>query len=939
MKKLGIWTVLLWLCTLSTFAQNNKVIAVSGRVIENDEAKEPVELAAVQLLSLPDSTQAAGVTTSKQGYFTLPKVKAGKYLLKVSFIGYITQTIPLQLVDNAPNKKMGNITLKSDAVLLDEAVITAEAPPVTVKADTTEYNASAYRVAEGAMLEELVKKIPGAEVDKDGKITLNGKEIKKIMVDGKEFFSDDPKVSMKNLPANMIEKVKAYDKKSDMARFTGIDDGDEEPVLDLTVKKGMKKGWIGNLIAGYGSQDRYEAGAMINRFKDDASFSVIGSSNNTNNKGFSEFGDAGQGLGGNAGSGVTTAQSLGVNFAKNTKKVEVGGNVQYGYSDNNAIRKSSTETFLGDDQSTFGQSENDSRRKRHDVRADFRLEWRPDTLTTIIFRPSASYSKTDAFSSSLSATQNNDHNPVNDRKSSSTSTNDNYSLNGRLQIFRRLNNKGRNLSLGANFGYSDGQGDSYSDSWTIFYEKNDSVSEIDRYTDRSNDNRNWSVSASYTEPAFKNHFLQLRYEFSHRKQMSQSLVYDSINIYPDYLERGYDSELSTRVENFYDTHSADLSLRGIHPKLMYSAGVGLTPQSSLSNSPIGPKSNKESLTQNVMNWAPSVMFRYMFTKQHVLMFRYRGRSNTPNIEDLQTVIDVTDPMNLRYGNPNLKPSFNNNFSLFYNKFIPESMRSYAMNVFYSSTMNSVANKVRYDASTGARISEKVNVNGNWNTSGYFSFNTPFKNKKYTLSTNTNARYSDGVSYTSIGTDRDAEQVLSTTHNLALSQRVTGSYRTDPFDVSLNGSVNYNLTRNNKQDKSNRETFDYYIGGNTNINLPWRFFLSTDLNCRIKSGYTEGLNANELLWNAQISKNVLKNSAGTIRFKIYDILQQQSNLSRSISDTQVSDTEYNTLGSYFMVHFVYRFNTLGGKAPGGRRGGESMRRSGHGGGGSGMYRMH
>lgn len=942
MKKLGIWTVLLCLCTLSTFAQNNKVITVSGRVVEDDQAKEPVELAAVQLLSLPDSTQAAGVTTSKQGNFTLPKVKAGKYVLKISFIGYVTKTIPLQLSASVPNKNMGAIKLGSDAVLLDEAVITAEAPPVTVKADTTEYNASAYRVAEGAMLEELVKKIPGAEVDKDGKITLNGKEIKKIMVDGKEFFSDDPKVSMKNLPANMIEKVKAYDKKSDMARITGIDDGDEEPVLDLTVKKGMKKGWIGNLIAGYGSEDRYEAGAMISRFKDDASFSVIGSSNNTNNKGFSEFGDAGQGLGGNAGSGVTTAQSLGVNFAKDTKKVQVGGNVQYGYSDNNAIRKSSTETFLGDDQSTFGQSENDSRRKRHDVRADFRLEWRPDTLTTIIFRPSASYSKTDAFSSSLSATQNNNHDKVNERTSSSTSKNDNYSLNGRLQIFRRLNNKGRNLSLGANFGYGDGQGDSYSDSETNFFKENklDSTSVIDRYTDRSNDNRNWSVSASYTEPVFKNHFLQLRYEFSHRKQMSQSLVYDSINIYPDYLERGYDNELSTRVENFYDTHSADLSLRGIHPKMMYSAGVGLTPQSSLSNSPIGPKSNKESLTQDVLNWAPSVMFRYMFTKQHVLMFRYRGRSNTPNIEDLQTVIDVTDPMNLRYGNPNLKPSFNNNFSLYYNKFIPESMRSYSMNVFYSSTMNSVANKMRYDVNTGARVSEKVNVNGNWNTSGYFSFNTPFKNKKYTLSTNTNARYSDGVSYTSIGTDKNAEQVLSTTHNLALSQRVTGSYRTDPFDISLNGSVNYNLTRNNKQDKSNRETFDYYIGGNTNINLPWRFFISTDLNCRIKSGYTGGLNANELLWNAQISKNILKNSAGTIRLKVYDILQQQSSLSRSISDTQVSDTEYNTLGSYFMVHFVYRFNTLGGKAAGRRGpGSEGVRRMGHGGGGGGMYRMH
>ena len=281
MKRLSAWWVLTLLCTFSIFAQN-KVITVSGRVIESD-SQEPAAQATVQLLSLPDSAYAAGIASSNKGWFTLPKVKAGKYILKVSYIGFRTKFVPVQLSNNVTEKKMGNISLDPDAVMLGEAVITAEAPPVTVKADTTEYSAAAYPVPEGSMLEDLVKKIPGAEVSDEGKITINGKEIKKIMVDGKEFFSDDPKVSMKNLPANMIEKVKAYDKKSDMARITGIDDGDEEPVLDLSVKKGMKKGWIGNLIAGYGRQDRYEGGVMIRRFNDDASLSILGSANNTNN--------------------------------------------------------------------------------------------------------------------------------------------------------------------------------------------------------------------------------------------------------------------------------------------------------------------------------------------------------------------------------------------------------------------------------------------------------------------------------------------------------------------------------------------------------------------------------------------------------------------------------------------------------------------------------
>ena len=288
------------------------------------------------------------------------------------------------------------------------------------------------------------------------------------------------------------------------------------------------------------------------------------------------------------------------------------------------------------------------------------------------------------------------------------------------------------------------------------------------------------------------------------------------------------------------------------------------------------------------------------------MFRYRGRSSTPNIEDLQEVIDITDPMNLRYGNPNLKPSFNNNFTLDYRKFVPESMRSYSANLYYTSTLNSVANRMTYDPQTGARVYKKENVNGNWQARGFFSFNTPLKNKKFTISSNTNARFSDAVSYTSVGSSKNADQELSTTHD---------------------------LVRNSKQENSNRETFDYYIGGNTNVNLPWQVSISTDVNCRFKDGYTGGLNNNEVMWNAQISKNFLKNNSGTIRFKIYDILKQQSSLSRSISETMMSDTEYNTLGSYFMVHFVYRFNTLGGKSPN-RRGPGGGPRGGHGFGGGG-----
>ena len=389
--------VLLLLCTLSAFAQN-KVITVSGRVVEED-TKEPVEMATVQLLALPDSTQAAGITTQKQGVFTLPKVKAGKYVLKISYIGFITQNIPLQLSEKAPAKNVGTIELQSDAVMLSEAVITAEAPPVTVKADTTEYNASAYRVAEGAMLEELVKKIPGAEVDKDGKITLNGKEIKKIMVDGKEFFGGDVKTGLKNLPVNMIDKLKTYDKKSDLARVTGIDDGEEETVLDLKVKKGMNQGWFGNASAAVGTEDRYGSNLMLNRFVDNSQFSLIGSANNVNDQGFS----GGGGPRFRNSNGLTATKMLGANFATQSEKLELGGSARYNFSDRDALSTNYSERFLQNGNS-YSNSNSKNRNKNTNFNADFRLEWKPDTLTNIIFRPNFSYGKSDSHSKSESGT-------------------------------------------------------------------------------------------------------------------------------------------------------------------------------------------------------------------------------------------------------------------------------------------------------------------------------------------------------------------------------------------------------------------------------------------------------------------------------------------------------------------------------------------------------
>lgn len=482
MKRFSVGLVLLLLSTFSIFAQN-KVITVSGRVVESD-SKEPAAQATVQLLSLPDSAYAAGIASNNQGWFTLPKVKAGKYLLKVSYIGFLTKHVPLHLYANMTEKRVGTIALESDAVMLKEAVITAEAPQVTVKEDTLEYNSSAYRTPEGAMLEELVKKLPGAEIDDEGNVKINGKEVKKIMVDGKEFFGGDVKTGLKNLPVNMIDKLKTYDKKSDLARVTGIDDGEEETVLDLKVKKGMNQGWFGNASAAVGTEDRYGSNLMLNRFVDNSQFSLIGSANNVNDQGFS----GGGGPRFRNSNGLTATKMLGVNFATQSEKLELGGSARYNFSDRDALSTNYSERFLQNGNS-YSNSNSKNRSKNTNFKADFRLEWKPDTLTNIIFRPNFSYGKSDSHSKSESGTFKSDPfnlvpNPngfldksiwnttddplddirVNASNSESSTESNSLSANASLQVNRRLNNQGRNITFRGTFSYGDNDSEQFSES-------------------------------------------------------------------------------------------------------------------------------------------------------------------------------------------------------------------------------------------------------------------------------------------------------------------------------------------------------------------------------------------------------------------------------------------------------------------------------------------
>ena len=956
MKKWVLGLLLVALGVIPAFAQSGggKVI-VSGRVLDGVD-KSPVIQAGVQILSVKDSVVVAGNVTDLDGKFSL-SARPGKYLLKISYIGYKTDFRNLVLDRNRLRTNVGEIPLEVDAVMLDEAVVVAEAPEVIAKADTLVYNSSAYRVPEGSALEELVKKLPGAEVDESGKITINGKEITKIMIDGKEFFADDPNIAMKNLPVNIIDKVRAYDKQSDMARMTGIDDGEEETVLDLSVKPELNKGWIGNVDLAAGTEDRYSGKFMLNRFVESNQFTVIGSANNVNDNGF-PGGGGGFRWGGQ--NGLNAVKIGGFNFSVENEKLEAGGSVNYNYRDADVRSKQNSETFVSSQTSSFKNALDASRNKTTNLIGDFRLEWRPDTITWLMFRPRVTYGKTDNGSSSSSFTFNEDpelstdelveadditslvskEKIINTIVRNTLNRSDNINARGMLLFNRRLGKAGRNVTMRARYTYTNNDSEQLSASQTDYYQTAEealasgAVSEIlNRYITTPTKTSDYSVRLSYSEPIFKGGFLQFSYDFQYRNSTTDNSTYDM----PVDWEVGqgfipgqavFNTDLSKSAEYNYYNHQAEVQLRWIRQKMRFNVGASFQPQRSTLSYTMGDYS--VDTVRTVFNFTPTLDFRYNFSKTSQLRVNYRGRSSQPSMTDLLPITDDTDPLNVKLGNPGLKPEFTNTLRVFYNTFNTEKQRGMMTHFSFQNVMNDISNRRTYDETTGGYRTMPENINGNWNLFGVLGTNTALKNKKYTINTFTMARYNNIVSYMSAG-ETLADTDKNKTRQLVMSERLRGTYRNDWWEISLNGSLTYNHSRNSFQEQSNMDTYQFSYGASTNVRLPWNMSIATDISQNSRRGYTDAsMNRNELLWNAQISQDFLKGNAATVSVQFYDILRQQSNISRAITAAMRQDTEYNAIYSYCMVHFIYRLNLFGGKGnrppmgsggfgPGGHRG--------------------
>ncbi len=933
-----------------------KTVTVSGTVIEED-TNEPAFSASVVLLKPADSTLVTGASSDLDGKFSIKGVKPGKYIFRITSVGFKPYFKDLQVTSARTTVPMGTIKLQTNAAVLDAIEVTARQAQVEMKADTFVYNAGAYRVPEGSALEELVKKLPGAEVSDDGTITINGKEVKKIMIDGKEFFDNDTRVAMKNLPTNMIEKIKAYDRQSDYTRMTGIDDGEEETVIDLSVKPEMKKGWISNIDGAYGTEDRYDGRVMVNHFTDRYRVTGLGGLNNV-------------GWGGRR-----TTKEAGFDFTwENGKKeneagrLRMGGNARYYHTNTDQLSTSNSETFLtAGSNSSFANNASNSRSGNTNVNSNFRIEWSPDTLTRLMFRPNFSYSDNYSRSTSRSVTFNDDpyawgmtdplaqYNDyvkdsivVNDNLRWSRSNGNSYSFDGMLMVNRRLRSKlGRNLTLRVRGGYSESESYSHSISDVNYFLRRDALGNAENdYTRRYNmtpsKNYNGSADLSYSEPVFKGAHLQFSYRYQYRYSDSDRSMYEFSELIDslwqnhgidyrenlayipgiDVLGAYLDAQNSTYAT--YKEHNQDATVMFRYQKdeIRFSAGVSVQPQKTYMDYTKG--SLDTSVVRNVVNWSPRIDFRYKFSETGQLRVRYNGRSSQPSMTNLLDVTDDSDPLNISRGNPGLKPSWTNSMNIFYNNYIPDLQRGWMVHANMSMTKNSISTAVLYDEASGRRTTMPMNINGNWNTWTGLMFNTALGPEKYfNIFTFTSCNYSNNVGYISSdahagGSGVTSDQIVnlsqkSTTKSSNIGERLNFNFRNDLLEVGVNGNINYQHARNDLQENANLDTYNFSYGGNVQVNMPWDMVFSTNINQSSRRGYDdESMNTDELIWNAQLSQSFLPGNAATVSVQWYDILRERSNIGRSISATQRTDTWTNTINSYVMVHFIYKLNIFGGR---------------------------
>ncbi len=974
---LSILSLLVCLCLpveaqQKTTTQNTSTQAINinirGTVFEN-ESLDPMEGASVKLTDA-DGKMITGAMTKKNGQFVLPNVPTGTYTISVTMMGYKTQSFKLTLPKKAGNFKVNDVMMREDAQTLAETVVVGKLAEMTVVEDTVMYNADAYKMPDGSMVEELVKRLPGIVVDDDGGFTYNGKKVEQFLVDGKEFFGNNRDMVLKNLPAEIVDKVKAYDRKSELARVTGIDDGNERTVLDFQIKKDRKRSWFGNVDGGYGTRDRYAGNLRLNRWIGDQKFTVVGGGNN------------------NGGNGMTDNQNAGATMNLQKNKVELNGSVTGSWSQGKSQSWSNSQNFELSSPK-YNNNHSWSGNKNNRMNTQFRLEWKPDSSWNIQFRPEFSWNKSNSHNDNESAqfkddpyldkyvnyfglAEDEEYDPlavwrrleddfdigINHRRS--TSRNENHSLNasGSLQINKRLAKPGRNVTLNLNGSYGNSTSESNSYSQTDYLQSianemgiliDDSIYHKVQFNRNPSNNYNMSAQFSYSEPIAMQTFLQFSYRVNYRFQDNQrgprSIFdhyfdettgiwlnpvfgyglgeinldnyrdfYDSQYVVDDTLQMGY-------TTNRYVNQEVRAQIRFNRTKYQLTLGGNLQPQYNAIDYVKGGRHVETS--RNIVNASPNVNFRYNFSRQEQFNFRYNGNTGQPSIENmLPGVLSDNDPLNIRYGNPDLKPSFTQSMNMDYRRTVVESQRTNALNFQFRTTQNSTTNRTEYNEETGGRVSMPVNVNGNWSGSASYNFNTALGEKKsWRIDNQLGGNMNNNVGYQF--NSKQKETVRTRTRSSSVNDRLRLTYRHNwetewQLETSISGTARYNINRSTNPNATNLDIWNF--GGNYSFHLtmPWGMELYTDVSENSRRGYADkAANINRWIWNASISQKFFKRAL-TVSLRAVDILNQRDDINRNVGATSRTDSHSQMVSSYVMLTANLRFGKFGGRGTNNRR---------------------
>lgn len=934
MRKVYLLLALL-IFTSTAFSQRNGT--VKGIAFDTI-SKQPVAMATVSVLEKKDSSLVTFSMTDAAGKFELKALPNGEYRLLISHVSYHSSNTFFTINDDKKNNDLGNVAMSDAAKVLSEVVITNEAPPVTMVGDTVQYNAGSFRVQPNASVEQLLKKLPGVKVDKDGNVTAQGEKVNRVLVDGKEFFGNDPKIATKNLPADAIDKVQVYDKQSDQAQLTGFDDGNYEKTINLKLKKDKKKGAFGKVMAGAGNKERYEGRFNVNSFKGARQMSVIGMGNNTNAEGFSfmdilnftgAMNQMRQGMsGGNMNinisadeasaygmgprnAGINTAWGGGLNYNNIIgKKLDLQSNYFY----NRFNPETQTKTFK---QTTYGnltnldRAVNNSDNMSNSHRMNLNLLYQIDSMHSIRITPSLSFQKTNNRSNRVFSSEALNGDMINEGYSNNNSTSDGYNFRNDIIFRKKFRRGGRTFSLSLNTSFNESDGTGSLESIYNTY-SNGSINRKDTLNQRNTNTEDltgYNLRAVYTEPLWKKTLLELSAGKSNTKNTSERITYN-YNKASDKFDELNEAQ-SNDFENTYGYTTAGFRIRKQGKKYNYSLGVGWQ-QADLEGKII--TDTKDSLiSKSFRNVLPTASFKYNFSRFKSFTFNYSASTNQPTMSQLQPVPDNSNPLYLREGNPDLKQEYRHTLRGHLNLVSPYSNKNLFMSFSGTMTSNRIANFDTLDFSTGKRRSKPVNVDGVYNLSNSITYSIPVRFIKGTMELGANLNYSKDKQYFN-----GLENVIRT-FSFGPSFRLDVN-ATDNISLSFGTELNLNEAKYSQQTGQNNNYFSQEYSTSVDWQLPKNFFLGTDFTYTVNARRADGFNTNVPIWNAGISKQFMKNNRGELKLSVADLLNRNVNISRNTGQNSIEDREVNTLRRFFLLAFTYSLSKtgLGNEGGGGMR---------------------